>query len=217
MVKRALTVRNMIDMKIKRLPFTGAWFNAFGRPDATGTWFIYGNSSNGKTSFSLRLTKYLAELGLKVVYLSMEEFGADSLREAIIREELPETCEGKILFPPPETFEAFVERVESPKSPDVYIIDTIQRFRKQLDPETYYSFVERNPGKLFIIMSHVEGKDPDGKLAIEIMRDARLKIFIEGQIAFSKGRSIGPKKAFVIWEETAIRVHGEGVVRAIME
>ncbi|WP_196039105.1 ATP-binding protein [Bacteroides nordii] len=216
-IKRALTVQNMIEMKTKQLPFEGEWYNAFEKPDATGTWFIYGNSSNGKTSFTLRLAKYLSELNLKVAYLSLEEHGTTSFKRAIIREKLLETREGKILFPAPESFKEFVERVESQKSPDVFIIDTIQRFKGQLDAEAYYDLVKRNPNKLFIILSHVEGKEPDGKLAIEIMRDACLKIFVEGQIAFSKGRSIGPKGAYVIWKEGAIRVHGEEMVNNILK
>ena len=99
----------------------------------------------------------------------------------------------------------------------MYIIDTIQRYKKQIEPETYYDFVKRNPNKLFIILSHVEGKEPDGKLAIELMRDANLKIFVEGQIAFSKGRSIGTKGAYVIWKEGAVRVHGEEVVNRLLQ
>jgi hypothetical protein len=216
-VKRALTVKNMLEMKTKQLPFEGAWFDAFEKPDATGTWFIYGNSSNGKTSFTLRLAKYLAELGQKVAYLSLEEYGATSFKKAIIRERLTEVRDGKILFPAPESFKEFTRRVEAPKSPDVYIIDTIQRYKKQIEPETYYDFVKRNPNKLFIILSHVEGKEPDGKLAIELMRDANLKIFVEGQIAFSKGRSIGTKGAYVIWKEGAVRVHGEEVVNRLLQ
>lgn len=216
-VRRALTVKDMIAMKTKKLSFEGAWYNAFGKPDATGTWFIYGNSSNGKTSLTLRLAKYLSELNLKVAYLTLEEHGTTSFQDAIIREKLLETREGKILFPLPESYKAFVERVEKAKSPDVYIIDTIQRFKGQLDTEEYYDLVKRNPNKLFIILSHVEGKEPDGKLAIEIMRDARLKIFVEGQIAFSKGRSIGPKGAYVIWKEGAVRIHGEEVVNNLLK
>ena len=60
-LKRALTVQNILDKKYKLIDFTGAWYDAFKKPEMTGVWFIWGNSGNGKTSFVIQLIKELAK------------------------------------------------------------------------------------------------------------------------------------------------------------
>ena len=69
----------------------------------------------------------------------------------------------------------------------------------------YIAFKERHRNKLIIFISHVEGKKPDGRSAKKVMFDATLKIWVEGFRAFSKGRYIGTKGCYTIWEKGANR------------
>ena len=58
------------------------------------------------------------------------------------------------------------------------------------------------PGKLFIWISHVEGKQPDGNTAKRIWRDANIAFRIEGFKAFPVGR-YGGGAPYTISEEKA--------------
>ena len=73
---RALTVKEVLKQKKRTFAFKGKWKDAFGEPERTGVWFIWGNSGNGKSSFVMQLCKYLCEFD-RVAYNSLEE--GDSL------------------------------------------------------------------------------------------------------------------------------------------
>lgn len=45
---RALTVKEVLKQKKKTFAFKGKWKDAFGEPERTGVWFIWGKSGNGK-------------------------------------------------------------------------------------------------------------------------------------------------------------------------
>ena len=71
-------------MNIPSFPFTDEWEAAFGTPDRTGTWIIWGDSGNGKSSFVMQLAKYLCQFD-KVIYDSLEESTGLSLQNSINR------------------------------------------------------------------------------------------------------------------------------------
>ena len=66
-MKRGLTPAELDAIKFVVFSFKGDWYDAFSEPETTGVWFIWGNSSNGKTSFILKLVKYLTTFGVKVI------------------------------------------------------------------------------------------------------------------------------------------------------
>ena len=91
------------------------------------------------------------------------------------------------------------------------MIDSIQYLRL-----TYrqYVFIKNNwPNKLFILVSHADGRQPEGRSARSIMYDSALKIWVEGYAAFSKGRFIGSTGKAVIWEKGARDYWGEDMGR----
>ena len=59
-MKRALTVNEVLKEKKTTFDFEGQWREAFGEPERTGVWFIWGNSGNGKSSFTMQLCKELS-------------------------------------------------------------------------------------------------------------------------------------------------------------
>ena len=62
---------------------------------------------------------------------------------------------------------------------------------------------EEFPDKLFVFISHARGKNPKGDAATSVMYDADLKIWVEGYVAFSKGRYQGATGEYTIWEKGA--------------
>ena len=69
---KALTAGEVLRQKKRTFPFEGAWKDAFGEPERTGIWFIWGNSGNGKSSFVMQLCKELCKFD-RVTYDSLEE------------------------------------------------------------------------------------------------------------------------------------------------
>lgn len=69
---RALTVKEVLNKRRQTFPFEGKWADAFGQPERTGVWFIWGRSGNGKTSFVMQLIAELCKYD-RVAFDSMEE------------------------------------------------------------------------------------------------------------------------------------------------
>ena len=205
---QAISIDNLLKKQYTRLEFTGVWEEAFGKPVRGGSWFIYGNPSNGKSSFVQQLARYLAELGLRVEYIALEEGIEDTMKAAALRAGW-KSAGRRLKIREPLEFCEFAEIVQKPKSADVFIVDSIQYFGEEVRFKQYLDLRRENPKKLFIYISHVKGRQPDGKAAVKVMRDSSLKIWVEGFRAISKGRYIGPKGYYTIWEERAEQYWGE--------
>ena len=67
----------------------------------------------------------------------------------------------------------------------------------------YQSLKEEFPNKLFIFISHADGKNPKGALANFVKYDADLKIRVEGYKAMCLSRLGGDKEPYIIWAEGA--------------
>jgi hypothetical protein len=205
-MRRALSVADVYNKKYKLFDFTDEWYDAFSRPEKCGVWFIWSDSGNGKTTFVLMLVKYLSTFA-KVAIDSLEESDAHTMQEAYKRVNMNQTYKGKILLLCRERIEELIERLDMQKSPDIIVIDSFQYLGATW--KEYLKLKERYPKKLFIFISHADGKQPQGRTARAVMYDATLKIRIEGYMAFSKGRYIGPNGGkFTIWPEGAQKYWG---------
>lgn len=102
-----------------------------------------------------------------------------------------------------ENMESLVERLSKPRSPEFVIIDSVQAMG--INSRQYKQLREQFRSKLLVLVSQADGKRPLGRFAVSMMYDADLKIWVEGHIAFSKGRFMGETKEFVTWEEGARR------------
>ena len=200
---RAQSVHHFLNKKVAGLLFKDEFQEAFGNPETTGTWFVYGNSGSGKTSFLLQLAKHFdEELNMRVAFQSMEEDGRDSLRKAILRVGWREKGSNIQMLPACSPAD-FSEWLDGHGKTRVVIIDTIQYWiiNHQFTIEQYFEMRKKHSSKLFIFNSHINGNDPDKSAAVQIMRDADLKIFVQGFRAISKGRSFGPLGYYVIWPD----------------
>jgi molybdopterin-guanine dinucleotide biosynthesis protein len=202
---RALSVQEVLSMKKAVFPFESKWEEAFGIPERTGVWFIWGNSGNGKTSFVMQLCKELCKFG-RVAYDSLEEGDSLSMQNSLKRIGMS-AVNRKFLLLNCEPIDELGERIGRRKSPDFFVVDSFQY--AQMSYKEYIRFKEAHRDKLIIFTSHADGRNPSGRAAKSVMYDATLKIWVEGYKAFSKGRFIGSTGEYVIWSEGAERYWGE--------
>lgn len=201
-MKRAYSVRNVADAKFKTLQLDGVWADAIGAPELTGSWMIYGAPKNGKTTFVLQLAKYLSRFG-RVAYDSVEEGLSLTMQMAMERVGMEEVGSRLVLLEKEDVAE-LTERLKRHKSPDIVIIDSVQFL--DLKFSEYKQLKEAFPDKLFIYISHIEGKQPEGNTARRIWRDANVYFSVEGFRAFPVSRygggepvDIYPEKAMEYW------------------
>lgn len=197
-MKRALSVADIEAFNPHVLKFEGKWKEAIGEPELTGAWIIWGNSVNGKTRFALQLAKYLANFK-RVAYDSLEEGLSESIKKAINGVGMKEVARKFILLDK-EPIEELKERLRKRKSPDVVIIDSLQY--TGLTYSDYKSLRDEFRAKLFIFISHAEGREPRGNVGKSVKYDANVKIYVEGYKAMPQSR-YGGNKELIVWEKGA--------------
>jgi len=197
-VKRALTVNDIRDYKPLVLPFENEWLASIGSPELKGGWIIWGNSVNGKTRFALKLAKYMANF-VRVAYDSLEEGLSLSMQKAIIDVGMSDVKRSFVLLDK-ETVPMLRERLTKQRSPQVVIIDSLQY--TGLTYKDYTTLINDFPHKLFILVSHADGREPRGNVGKAIKYDAFVKIYVEGYKAFAQSR-YGGGEPFVVWQKGA--------------
>lgn len=203
---RAYSPKQVQSMNIPSFPFEGEWEKVFGHPDRTGTWIIWGNSGNGKSSFVMQLAKYLCRFA-KVAYDSLEESTGLSLKNSLVRHKMEEVNRRFVILDR-ESMEELSERLSKRRSPEIVIIDSFQY--SGLTYATYKAMKEKHANKLLIFISHAEGMNPEGRAAKKVAYDADVKIFVQGFRAMCKGRFItAPGNYYTIWEEGAAKYWAE--------
>lgn len=203
-LKRAKSARELQDVSFKTWPFTGEWKEFLGEPETSGGWIIWGGSFNGKTRFVLSLCNYLTNFE-KVLYNSLEEGWCIDTQLAVKDAGL-DRVGSKFLFLHKEPIEDLIIRLKKHKSPNVVVIDSLQYADMNL--KAWKDLRATFPKKLFIIISHAEGKEPEGRVAGKIRFDCAKKIRVEGFRAFSQVRGKGyahkdiwPEEAAKYWNE----------------
>lgn len=164
---------------------------------------IWGESGNGKSNCIMQFIGVLLKYG-KALYVGLEE-GTRVTMQNLAKEYFDkELHQGKIAFTDHTmTYQELLIHLRRRKSAHIIIIDSLQYWN--ITYEQYKALKEEFPRKIFIFVSHTNGKLPDGKNANKVRYDADIKVFCEGYIAFIKSR-LGGNKPYVIWEEGA-RVH----------
>ncbi|OJV19889.1 MAG: hypothetical protein BGO30_07380 [Bacteroidetes bacterium 41-46] len=204
---KALSASQVLSAKKNTLEFSGNWKTAIGNPEVGGSWIMWGQSFNGKTSFMLQLCKYLC--GFEPVLLnSLEEGVGRSMQIALKRNKMDEVKRFAIVEG--ESTEELIERLSKKKSPRIIVTDSVQY--ADITYKEYKDLKRRFPHKLFIFVSHAEGKLPDGRVANKIRYDAMVKIRVEGYRAFVNSRyseNNGESNYITIWNEGASRYWGE--------
>jgi len=199
MIKKAISVTNLLRYNPRTMDFKGKWYDSFGRPGLGGCWIIWGASGNGKTRFALQLAKYLTNFG-RVVYDSLEEGLSLSFKRAVIESGMVST-KNRFTMLDKEPVEELEKRLKTRRSADIVIIDSLQY--SGLNKDTAKKLVDSYRNKLFVFISHAEGANPSGRTAKSVRFHADVKLRVEGFripdpiSRFKEGKCL----PFVIWEE----------------
>ena len=200
---RALSVNDLLNAKHNTMKFEGVWHEAIGNPELRGAWLIWGNSANGKTRFTLQLCKYLTRFG-RVAYDSLEEGASRSMQDAFRDLNMAEVSRRLILLDQ-EPVADLKERLRKRRSPEIIVIDSIQY--SGMNYKDYIRLKDEFKNKLFILISHADGKHPQGRVAKSIRYDSFVKIWVEGYAAFPQSR-YGGGTPYIIWEQGALDYWG---------
>jgi hypothetical protein len=204
-MNRAVSVSQLMKTEHNTLDFHGSWLDLIGKPERTGSIMIWGNSANGKTRFALQFAKYLTNFG-RVTYNALEEGASQSMKLAF-RDVGMEECKTKLVLLDKEpVVPNLIKRLEKPKSPNFVFIDSFQY--AQLNYEQYKLLIDRFRKKLFVFVSHADGKHPAGRVAKSVRYDAFVKIWVEGFRAFAEGRYGGNGEPYTIWDKGAFEYYG---------
>ncbi|HCS21070.1 MAG TPA: ATP-dependent serine protease [Bacteroidetes bacterium] len=204
---KAMSLANLLKKTYNCFEFSAPWKEAFGSPQKTGVWFIWGHSGNGKTALTMQLCMELSRHG-RLAYNSREEGGDKTLQDAFIRAGFESFTGPNKPIILDEPMSELSERLLKRRSPDFVVIDSFQY--AGLSYAEYKRYKELHRNKLLIFISHADGKNPMGRAATSVMYDASLKIWVEGMRATSKGRYIGSNGGFYdIWPEESAKYHGQ--------
>jgi len=197
-IRRAVSVTELLKKKFIEMSFEGEFKDSIGIPERSGVWVFFGESGNGKTSFMLQLAKACSKFGI-VAYDTLEEGARKSFQLAIQRSNMKEVAR-KFKILNVEHIEDLKIRLRRKKSPDIIIIDSLQY--SGLTKPQYRALKEEFSKKLFIFVSHAEGKQPEGRFAKFVKYDADIYGRIEGYKMFPVSR-YGGGKPYTIWHEGA--------------
>lgn len=201
---RAVNIRQLLTMKFPKIPLEGRWRELMGQPQLKGGILIWGDSAQGKTSFALQFAKELSRYE-PVLYDTLEEGISESIRAACVREKMVEVG-NRVLLLDNEPVPELIERLSRPKSRNVVIIDSLQYTGMTF--ETYKELLESFPKKLFVFISHADGKEPAGRIATQVKFNANVKIRVAGFTAYAISR-YGGGTPYVISDEMVARINPE--------
>lgn len=202
-INRAYSVSNVLSKKFNPLEFSGEWEATLGKPDKAFSAIIFGNTSNGKTEASIKLAKYLTNFGT-VAFDSLEQGVSATMQNALARNHM-ETCVNSFLLLDREPYDDLIIRINKPKSPDFWFVDSVQYARMTKAQYYYLKELLLKKGKGIVWISQAKGKSPKGALADDIMFDVDLKLWVEGFKLFPDGRLNGGGEPFVIWAQKAAK------------
>lgn len=203
-MRRGYSVKQAMTVKVHQLELSERFERAFGSPETTGVWFVWGESGNGKTSFVMQLCKELTRFG-KVVYDSLEQGLGASMQQTLRQQEMVEVNR-RFMILDRESLAELDHRMKLPRSPKIYVIDSIQCIEASIGE--IRKFLRRHRDRLIIFVSQTEGSHPSGRTAQRVMFDADMKIYVEGFRAMSKGRFFGTEPYYTVWGEGAERYYG---------
>jgi len=200
MGKRAIGIKQFLEKEFDCWEFEGDWKLSLGKPEKNFKMCVYGDSGNGKTSFCIKLAKYLAGF-TRVYYNSFEEGISKTLQDALVRENMMEV-QGKVVFGDKESFKEVIARLKRRNSPRICFIDS--RDYMKLTTDQYKELIKLFPRKSFILICWSKSDSPKGEYGKDIEYMADIKIKVTNYIAEVRSR-FGGNTDFVIWAEGAAK------------
>jgi hypothetical protein len=189
------TPYNILTKKFPTMSLSPTWQDFLGKPSPHGSWFIYGKTKQGKTTFTMLLCRELIR-HYRVLYYGLEEGLSLSYQNTMHRCGIKEKTKGFQLgaYDPKtnEKDEPTVTPLQDLKEElkknkyQVVVIDTIQK--SEINVRQYKNLLLLKPERLFIFVSHVIGTQPQGKAAFTCEQLSQIKVYVENFRAHNVGR-----------------------------
>ncbi|WP_088394113.1 AAA family ATPase [Flavobacterium davisii] len=160
-------------------------------------WFIFGDSGQGKTSYTLALVKELTK-NYKVLYNTLEEGDKKSFQNAIRRTGLKGNKNFLYLQ---ANYEQIIEQLLKEKQPKIVVIDSAQYLFRGKQVQHYANLVNKFKNTTFIWISGADGTKPKGKIADDIRYDCDIVIFVKDFKAEIKKNRFEANASYIVWEE----------------
>ncbi|MDN3672648.1 bifunctional adenosylcobinamide kinase/adenosylcobinamide-phosphate guanylyltransferase [Flavobacterium branchiarum] len=207
-LKRALTVSNVLSVIVSVIMFKGRFYDVFGNPQKKGRWFIWGDSSSGKSSFVMQLIKEFA-LTEKTILVSREEdLDDENLQDRLKLFQMQDVAKNFILVD--DSLEQLTERLKRRNSAQVVVIDSVPYFFMGYSFEDYLNFRKKFKNKTLVFIGHGKGQNPKTEFEDRIKFDATQKVVVSGYLATNKGRKFGPNATqYVVWQKGYEDLHGK--------
>lgn len=206
--KRALTVSNVLSVIVSCIKFTGRFFDVFGHPQKKGRWFIWGDSSSGKSSFIMQLIKEFAKTEKTILVSREEDLDDENLQDRLKLFQMQDVANNFSLVD--DTLEQLIERLSRRNSAQVVVIDSVAYFFMGYSFEDYLNFRRRFKHKTLVFVGHGKGQNPKTEFEDRIKFDATQKVVVSGYLATNKGRKYGPNATqFVVWQKGYQDLHGQ--------
>lgn len=198
---KAIGIKQLLQKKYRLVPgLSQEMKDSIGEIEDAFTMIVWGRSGQGKTNFVIKLVKELSTLLGPCLYNSLEEGHGKTIQDLAIRHNLGSEGSGKIIFLDNEHYDDLFARLKRKKSAKIIVIDSIQYLN--MDYQQYKKLKETFKRKIFIFVSHSNGREPRGATATSIRYDVNIKVFVEGFIADITSR-YGGNKNYVIEEQRA--------------
>jgi adenosyl cobinamide kinase/adenosyl cobinamide phosphate guanylyltransferase len=206
--KRALTVSNVLSVIVSVIKFTGCFFDVFGHPQKKGRWFIWGESSSGKSSFIMQLIKEFARTEKTILVSREEDLDDENLQDRLKLFQMQDVANNFSLVD--DTLEQLTERLSRRNSAQVVVIDSVAYFFMGYTFEDYLNFRRKFKHKTLVFVGHGKGQNPKTEFEDRIKFDATQKVVVSGYLATNKGRKYGPHATqYVVWEKGYQDLHGQ--------
>ncbi|QAA81381.1 hypothetical protein EI546_06405 [Aequorivita sp. H23M31] len=204
--KKAVSVYELEQTSFKTLPLEGAFKKLIGTPEVSGSWFVFGDPGQGKTTFNMQLAKQITQWE-RVEYNTLEEGARLSMQQAVLENNMAQCRKGSFKILDKMPIDELKERLRNPRTARVVFIDSVQY--TFMTKREYKELQAEFPKHLFIWVSHAKGKKPLGALAEAIWYDSDVKIFVQGFRAYSISRASRGilTEPYTIWEEGARKFH----------
>lgn len=196
-------VKAVLDKKFVVYKFNGQWKLSFGYPERNFRALIYGESGNGKTDFTMKWTKYLAQFG-QVDYYSFEEGESATIKEAFERNKMIDVA-GKVMLCYEFTLDEMIERLSKQGNKTRFVVIDSRDYLG-LTKQQYIDLIERFPRKAFIIVCWMEANKPKGKYAKDLLYMVDIKIKVENYKAYPRCR-FGGNAIFDFYQGERKRKH----------
>lgn len=186
---RTASIKYLVDRKFTTFTMGDVLGNAFGEPEDSGFWLIYGAEKHGKTLFALKLADHLSQ-SMRVLYVSGEEGTGKTFVEAITRAKI-DTNNKRLRIAKYTPLDHIRGLLGKRNGPRVVVIDNITVYLKELQYGVLLNLLRDFPKILFVFLAHEENGHPYTSIARSCKRFANIIVRVEGLAAQVSGRCPG--------------------------